>query len=778
MRRSRRRRNPTIEMSDRYAVEGVKREYGTAWAVSWWREAIQNSVDAGATKIELSISDNGDETFTVRALDNGSGMSEHILVNKFFGYGETGKVGQDAVAGTGGFGVAKGLLLFPWLRWRVTTRDMIAEGKVRTWDFVAGDHPFLQGTLLEVVMSKDDIRSFTIANAVYVIENSYIPHVEFTVYDYNSPEPRIIAAELLGEKREESVENMGEFRFTHRKGGEESTIFVRHVNPNNNSRLFMFSKRMWMEDKIPGTLTFDILLPSLEAFSSSRNKLENASLERQIEQVATSLIKSVAAWTRKGQGHFMQTFIGDTLNRFKSEASFEEVRKQYGPQYTFDSEDFKAGIQDAAEEDKQRSKESEPSELPPSGQAKPQTAQSGTIDATAELLKSLKNQEGDISSVVQAAAQQLLWKPDYILFNEASGFEVPAEFWPQTMTKSVMRLLTIWAEFCRLGLILMGNTKKFGVGFCFSTDALGMFISDPKTRAEIPDFGGWILLNPIKAFKRDYYSAHIDLENMEFYDPNKTKDLDWMYSVVVHELTHMVDGISGHGDSFAYGLTHNMGMTGRGYTKLSGIARGVKLRGLPGLTRTELVRGGASDPSRPHAFRFPRGRRAKNATLTPCTICGKLQDEHLDIVIPKKKIRAPRRSAIPARSGFYRIRCDEPSGVKPVDYDTVNKAYKYMQTIDDKYSNFDCYIDTYYRDSEEQDHRMTNIDNVYLSSQLNDLPERKENTLAKANRYWRGDRWDLQGRADSQDYSSDMPPQPDEIFKRRRRRRNRRRRYR
>jgi hypothetical protein len=88
---------------------------------AWVREAGQNSLDAGATRIDCTLSP---EAIAWR--DNGCGMSRKVLVEKFFALGASGKEFEDTV---GGFGIAKTLLCFAHKSYTIRTRGWIVEGR-------------------------------------------------------------------------------------------------------------------------------------------------------------------------------------------------------------------------------------------------------------------------------------------------------------------------------------------------------------------------------------------------------------------------------------------------------------------------------------------------------------------------------------------------------------------------------------------------------------------------------------------------------------------------
>src|SRR3989304_5831934 len=93
------------------------------WREKWWREAVQNAVDAPATVVTCSVDEVNTETgpaIMVSVEDNGGGMDEDVLINKFLVLGGTTKA--TTAGSTGGFGKAKELLVLPWLRWSIHTR--------------------------------------------------------------------------------------------------------------------------------------------------------------------------------------------------------------------------------------------------------------------------------------------------------------------------------------------------------------------------------------------------------------------------------------------------------------------------------------------------------------------------------------------------------------------------------------------------------------------------------------------------------------------------------
>ena len=203
-------RNPSIGISREFFTTVLK-DYDD-WPEKWWREAIQNSVDAGARTILCEVNENPDGTWTVSMQDNGGGMDEDVLINKFLMLGGTTKVGASGTAG--GFGKAKELLILPWISWEVHTRTKMVRGS--GIDYVIEDAKNLRGTKVTVVMPADQHTSG--AAAIAFIQKCYLPDTKFRVKatfqeshrDWDKP----VRAKLKAQDPLETVPNKAEVYVT------------------------------------------------------------------------------------------------------------------------------------------------------------------------------------------------------------------------------------------------------------------------------------------------------------------------------------------------------------------------------------------------------------------------------------------------------------------------------------------------------------------------------------------------------------------------------------
>lgn len=127
---------------------GERDKFYSNWIEAFPREFVQNSVDAGARNISISIEsapakgsfgkEPGKDTVTrVTFEDDGTGMSRQVLENVFFALGESTKRGDDGQ--TGGFGRARIMQAFSQMRYAIRTREWMVEGDGCDFDVVSAE---------------------------------------------------------------------------------------------------------------------------------------------------------------------------------------------------------------------------------------------------------------------------------------------------------------------------------------------------------------------------------------------------------------------------------------------------------------------------------------------------------------------------------------------------------------------------------------------------------------------------------------------------------------
>lgn len=513
------------------------------WREKWWREVIQNSVDGGADRIDCSVEKTADGNYVVSCQDNGTGMDEDTLLNKFLMLGGSGKAGSESTAG--GFGKAKELILLPWLQWRVVTqgRQVIGVGinyEVSEWK---EQHT---GTLIEVVMPEDTHTEAS--HLLAYIEKSYLPKIKFTLNgsDKNESTGNPIRAMLKAPKLVHSVGDKFDIFYRPLKKGDQASprCLVR-----TREGLHMFERSL--PDAVHGLIIVELKQKSTDLLTANRDGFRDYETKRGLEDFLNKLAADTKSALSEKKGLIREKFKGK--GKFSSDPREKESMLALSI-----SKNFVGGALKVTDE------ELVTLESIIKGDAHGNEGMQ--INLGAEALRVLLETKINGQSHLEAIMAQLVWQPDFYLMNEIEGFRVPSRFYPDRMTASVLRLAKVWTEMCRYVLIQLGSRSKYGIGFIFSGDTLAAYKEDEEDRD-----AHWLMLNPIKGDDKKDYQA--------LYSPNDEGDLQILYALAVHECTHLADGISYHEESFATALTKNMAITAGGYRKIRKIAQAIKLRG-------------------------------------------------------------------------------------------------------------------------------------------------------------------------------------------------------
>jgi hypothetical protein len=521
----------TVRLGPEFFQAPLK-EY-SEWPMKWWREVVQNSVDAGCSHMTLGTRENDDGTVTVYAEDNGRGMDRDTLLDKFLVLGATTKVG--AAGKTGGFGKAKELILLPWLTWRIHTRDLEAAGNGA--DYRVRAVPMLQGTRIEVTMSADACT--TLPAAQEFLSRCHIPQVEFSLVNENDPDQNttmnptsdVGAMTMIGEGS----------RFLAYYQEQPRERYYAWVRING---LFMFEIYV---GSLPGQIMVELQGSSLDILHSNRDSLRDRGVQREVSEMQERLAKDTSSALRSQKGHVKKKWVqGDKFHasRLSSPTYLPiDVMNQTGEgKFQLALEALEAIVGEYQQEVVRNEDASE-------RQAK--------TDLAREQLQNIAF-GGDRH--LEAALKQLSWKPDFILISEIDNFRVPARFTPEKMNVRVRRLLSVWAECCRWVLMQLGCASEYSVGFCFTTNASAQFMKEEGEN--------WLLLNPFasKAGLNTLQSIHYKYDSQKnvekelldtMFQVTQRSDFQWLYSLAVHECTHFADEVMYHDEAFASALTVN-----------------------------------------------------------------------------------------------------------------------------------------------------------------------------------------------------------------------------
>jgi len=517
----------------------VLRDYQNNFGEKWWREAIQNAVDAGAKHVVCSVQPTAEGHIEVSIEDDGSGMSQEVLVGAFLTGGGTTK--QEGSSTFGGFGRAKELLILPWIRYEIHTRDLLIASR-------QAERAPLQrvtrrvGTRLTVVMPAS--KHATAADAAAYIKRCDLPGVKFTVN-----EERFVAN--LARRNQPVREKAYAVR---RDDGSTGHFTVKIFYDEKNTSypweaqirlngLFMFDQ--WISNKPKGLVLVEIEGAAKDVLTSNRDSFSSSEVRRDLDDFAQEVSREKEQALRKKSGMVREKYTGggkfqaqlDTPRRSEDaalrEASILEIA---GP---MDGEISQAALQEIV-----RSMDGYREQQDPS--AVLSFAQGDAMAAIIESVMHPRSGERLGSDVIETLAKQLAWSPDYYLVNDVEGFKVRAKFRPESMTREVRTLLRVWAEMCRFVLCLLGCARPFGVGFVFSRSSLAEYRKEEGEE--------WLMLNPLPQL-----AAHQeDPDLIDLSDPHQLLEL---YASAVHEVTHMANQCSFHDSDFAAALTANMAKT-------------------------------------------------------------------------------------------------------------------------------------------------------------------------------------------------------------------------
>lgn len=561
--------NPPIQIDAAFFKAPLK-TYVT-WKEAWWREVIQNAVDAGAKNVELTCVANADGTWHVECLDDAGGMPPEILTGKFLSIGGSSKKGTQS---TGSFGRAKELIAFPWMNWAVHTRSKRVYGWVKTpqtdYEYGEEDVPHLNGTKVTVTMANDEHTS--IADAIAYIKKCYLPNVRFKVtgvFDaIENPEPttKTVKADLDvdAENLVENIDYQGKTvaQIFHLPKVKVSDSYGSKIFFRDRNGLFMWEKSPPFG--VPGILVCTILAPTIDVLTDNRDGFRISSIQYSVDNFLYRLAKDTQSGLRKKKGGERIFYQGK--GKFLADQRQLQTALRQDIDWTKGKAKLTAVEIDTLAETLQRNDAASPQlekEVPATAEDRPIPRDVAPPIEFKPVLGAMKAQlEGEILGPehLETIAKQLAWEPPFVIVPTPLDdlddiYKVPAKFKPETMSAKLRKLARLWAELCRFVLIQINSKAEFGVGWYFSsTSQAGHFLHD--------DGSSWFILNPYKGAVRrltkDAYGGVVKVElGGELLNPSSQEDLEIMFAAAIHEATHG-DGYQYHDESFAAALTYNI----------------------------------------------------------------------------------------------------------------------------------------------------------------------------------------------------------------------------
>lgn len=285
---------PTIKVPRSFYVKERTQVYGS-WQEAFWRELIQNSVDAGSTELKIELQHSAtmytpehpwspgefldpQPMLRVSFQDNGPGMTKQVLEDVYMTLGASFK-GEGAA---GGFGRARILTCFSHPSWLLTSQDWTAQSTEDGTGYeVKKVRHATTGLLIEVMMEADMTE---LENALWTVVNQcQLPSVEFILNGLPMRGVARFAPVDLGDRLKTVIKNKATLYAA--SGGE----CVNHILVRVNG-LIMFSKYLYASKDAKGYV--------LELEPKTSRSLLNASRDSAKEPLNTALESLVAELNR------------------------------------------------------------------------------------------------------------------------------------------------------------------------------------------------------------------------------------------------------------------------------------------------------------------------------------------------------------------------------------------------------------------------------------------------------------------------------------------------
>ena len=581
-------------------LQNPLREY-SEWPVKWWREVVQNGVDAGATRMALDAYEQPDGTWKLTVQDNGSGMDREVLLEKFLNMGGTTKTGMST---TGGFGKAKELILFPWISWRIRTQYMEVEGEGD--EYRSRTLPeWHDGVLLEVVQASGN--HTCAADALEFLQRSYIwsgrvqgdvlfggnQGTVFTVNGERFSRTNMCNVSTLTPLRESESYKL---YFIPSKKTKSGYVWIR------KDGLFMFSRGC---QEVPGQIVVELLGNSLELMTSNRDGFQGWHVGRALDSFANELAADTTSALKPKKGLLKQKWERGRKQRaiapsmpYGAGGNAPQVEKSPGRHVltpggkadileqlrggsrTFGGSKGSGGSHggnggsggshggNGGSGGGYQGKGGGSFTAVPGGAGEGSFFSPGLdfndlLEMTPELLDNLIFRS---DRQLENALKQLVWEPDFITINEVENLRVPSKFLPETMTPTIMRLAAAWTEVCRWVLMQLGCGEEYAVGWIFDKDTRAAYLKEGEEH--------WLLLNPYATSPKGFdifekisegqLKSAEGLSKLETISVTSRDDFKLLYALAVHEVTHFSDLVSRHDEAFASAFTQNVALTADG----------------------------------------------------------------------------------------------------------------------------------------------------------------------------------------------------------------------
>lgn len=260
----------SIKLPSNYFAN-TKHDYNN-WIIAWFREAIQNSVDAKAKNIDFRIEVDIDKPESIRVVcqDDGVGMDKRVLFDVFLALGGSEK----AEGAIGGFGHAKVLLAFAHLNYEIETQGVRVSGEGADFNWIETEPS--KGVRLQVDMATKDVSEYRLSSSLHDI----VHHSEFKQgVKITLNGETLLPKEKAHPYNQDTV--LGRLTFKDMPHGYDSSSLWVRMNG-----LAMFKTSLWNKGSTAFEGYLDLSGASKEVLTSNRDGLtrENTSVLNEILQ--------------------------------------------------------------------------------------------------------------------------------------------------------------------------------------------------------------------------------------------------------------------------------------------------------------------------------------------------------------------------------------------------------------------------------------------------------------------------------------------------------------
>lgn len=139
---------PTVTVPHQFFKDERTKLYN--WKPDFWRELLQNSIDAGSKNIQISLTDSEEGLLRIEFIDDGCGMTLGVLEEVYFALGATTKNDSSSI---GGFGRARIMTCFGHEKYEIETLSHFVEGRGANYD-IHQSNDYIDGCKVRVWMSE------------------------------------------------------------------------------------------------------------------------------------------------------------------------------------------------------------------------------------------------------------------------------------------------------------------------------------------------------------------------------------------------------------------------------------------------------------------------------------------------------------------------------------------------------------------------------------------------------------------------------------------------